>query len=288
MIRHVPLSLGLFLRDVYSVQRPLAPETLRQYQISVDLFDRWSGGPVALSDLDEMAVSEWLRDLALTRSPSTCRSKRTQIVALWRAAADDGLCDPPRRRIRSVRVPWRPPVAFTYDEVRRLVAAAETLPRWHSCGLRRAAWWSLAIRVAWDTALRLGDETRLRVDQIGADGTIALTQHKTGAPWIGRLSPSTLTLARETVAQCPRGVLLPWRGSHETFSAQFARIVKRAGVRLGTWRWLRRGSATDAELLERGAGARQLGHRPGSRIAEQSYLDPVILGQCGRQPRELA
>lgn len=283
-----PLTLDRFLVDVYAVQRPLAVETLRQYQITVGLFQQWSGGPVRLTELDEIDVSEWLRDLALTRSPATCRSKRTQIVALWRAAAEDGLCDPPRRRIRSVRVAWRPPVAFTYDEVRRLVDAAATIPRWHSCGLRRSEWWSLAIRVAWDTALRLGDETRLRVDQIGPDGTVAIAQHKTGQPWIGRLRPSTLALARETVERCPRGVLLPWSVSHETFARQFAAIAARAGVRPGTWKWIRRGSATDAELLERGAGARQLGHRPGSRIAEQSYLDPVILGQSGRQPRELA
>lgn len=283
-----PLTLDRFLADVYAVQRPLSVETLRQYQITVGLFQQWSGGPVRLTELDEIDVSEWLRDLALTRSPATCRSKRTQIVALWRAAAEDGLCDPPRRRIRSVRVAWRPPVAFTYDEVRRLVDAAETIPRWHSCGLRRSEWWSLAIRVAWDTALRLGDETRLRVDQIGPDGTVAIAQHKTGQPWIGRLRPSTLALARDTVDRCPRGVLLPWSGSHETFARQFSAIARLAGVRPGTWKWIRRGSATDAELLERGAGARQLGHRPGSRIAEQSYLDPVILGQSGRQPRELA
>ena len=282
-----PLTLSGFLDRIYAIQRPLAVETLRQYQMSVALFERWSGGPVPLADLDELAVSEWLRDLALTRSPATCRSKRTQIVALWRAAADDGLCDPPRRRIRSVRVPWTPPVAWTYDEVRLLVAAAETIPRWHSCGLRRAAWWSLAIRVAWDTALRWGDMVALRVDQIGIDGTIAIAQSKTGRQWVGRLSPSTLSLARETIAHRPRGVLLPWRGSHETFAAQFGAIVRRAGVRPGTWKWLRRGSATDAELAEPGAGARQLGHRPGSRIAELSYLDPLILGRVGRRPREI-
>ena len=31
-----PLTLDRFLDEVYAVQRPLAVETLRQYQISVD------------------------------------------------------------------------------------------------------------------------------------------------------------------------------------------------------------------------------------------------------------
>jgi hypothetical protein len=36
--------------------------------------------------------------------------------------------------------------------------------RWHPCGIRRSAWWDLAIRVAWDAGLRwiVVDQPRMR------------------------------------------------------------------------------------------------------------------------------
>lgn len=281
------LTLSGYLSGVYCLTHEIGIETQRQYEIAVRLFERWSGGPVALVDLDPLRVSAWLRDLAETRAPATVRAKRTQVMSLWRAAADDGLCQPPMRRVRSVRVPMPDPVAWRYDEVCHLVTACSRLKRVHRCGLRRSAWWELAIRVAWDTGLRWGDMIALRVDQIGEDGLVRLQQSKVRRPLMTRLAPSTLALARRTLDECPRGVLLPWTGSHETFSRQLRHLVRLACVRDGRWKWLRRGSATDVELHEPGAATAHLGHRPGSRIAVTNYLDQQILGMNRQLPREL-
>jgi len=281
------LTLSRYLSDVYALTHEIGPETVRQYEIAVRLFERWSGGPVPLTALDALKVSEWLRDLAQTRAPSTVRAKRVQVMALWRAAADDGLCPLPTRRVRSVRVPMPDPVAWTRDEVGHLAAACARLKRNHRCGLRRALWWELAVRVAWDTGLRWGDMIALRVDQITEDGLVRLQQSKVRRPLLARLSPSTLALAKRTVAECPRGLLLPWTGSHETFSRQLRHLVRLACIRDGSWKWIRRGSATDVELAERGAATAHLGHRPGSRVAALNYLDAEILGVNRQLPREL-
>jgi integrase len=282
-----PATVGEYARR-YELFRDVRPETLRQYRIVADLFERWSGGPFPLVSLDEATVSGWLRDYAASGvAPATVRSKRVGILALWRGAADEYLCEPPTRRVRAVRVPWKPPVAWDYPEVVALLAAAAKLKRWHRCGLRRAVWFDLAIRVAWDSGLRWADQMRLRVADVRPNGTVAVTQSKTSRPVVFTLSPSTMERLAVSLAVAPRELVTPWPYSHETFDAQFRRLVVASGVRLGSWKWLRRASSTNVELQHRGGGAIHLGHAPGSRIADRHYNDPAILGRDVPTPRDL-
>ncbi|MEI6239608.1 MAG: tyrosine-type recombinase/integrase [Planctomycetia bacterium] len=183
-----------------------------------------------------------------------------------------------------------PRECWTLEEVRKLVAACRSLPRMHPCGLRRSVWWGLAVRVAWDTGLRWGDMVRLRVDEIRGD-LVIVGQRKTRRPVCGRLAPSTVAALRESLDACPRQLVAPWTASHETFNAQVRRLVAKAGIRAGTWKWLRRAGATDVEIQApgRGMSSRHLGHAPGSRIAEIHYLDPAIIaaGVPMVSPREI-
>jgi integrase len=293
MIRSTtPETLSAYL-DQYALTHPLERESLRQYEIVVRLVDRWAGRQVRLDELDSQLVSAWLADYGKTVQPNTARSKRQMILSLWRSAVDDGLADPVAlmRRVRQVRVPWKAPVAWTHDEVERLLVACRSLPRWHRCGLRRSEWWALAIRIAYDSGLRWEDQVkRLRVDQITEDGLVAWGQSKTGRVVVCRLSMETMACLRASLQRCPRELATPWLGSHETFADQVRTLVARAGVRPGTWKWIRRTSATDVEIQEPGAATRHLGHAPGSKIAYTSYVDPVQVAAARRgvSPRPLS
>jgi len=262
---------------------------LRQYQIVATLYERWAGGPVLLEQLDETSVSEWLRDYAQTAAPSTVRGKKAMLLAIWRAAADDGLCDPPTRRIRSIRRSAPRPLveAWTLEEVEQLVAACRGLPRRHRCGLPRRQWWDLAVRVAWDSGLRWGDLVGLPVARVRPDGTTTIIQAKTGRPVSFVLSAGTLEALRVSLLACPRLLVRPWPASQESFMAQARILVRRAGIRAGTWKWLRRASGTDVEVQRPGAGAVHLGHAPGSRVFAESYGDPEIIGRLQPGPRPL-
>lgn len=276
---------------LYATTRDVEAETVRQYRVVVDLFDRWAGGPVYLDELDELILSAWLRDYAASGvKPATVRSKRNSVLALWRAAADEYLCEPPTRRVRAARVPWTPPEAWTLEEVRRLLAATPRLRGRHPCGLRRSAWFNLAIRAAWDTGLRWGDLVTLRVADIHGDAVI-VSQRKTRRPHCGRLQASTQAILAASLKECPRPLVCPWPASGETFRAQVRLLVKKAGIRPGTWKWLRRGGASDVEAQNpgRGLAAKHLGHAPGSRIAELHYIDPQIVAASIDQlaPRDL-
>lgn len=273
-----PATLGQYLQHDYALYRDCKPETLRQYSISVKLFERWATGGdagVPLEQLDAASVSAWLRDYAATGvSPVTVRSKRNHVMVLWMAASDDGYCDLPTRRVRPVRVPVLPVTAWTRDEVDRIVATCGRLKRWHPCGISRAEWWALAVRIAYDSGLRWEDQVRrLRLDMILPDGTIAFGQGKVGRVVVRRLSEGTMDALARSMHGRPRDMATPWPYSHETFGEQFKRIVRLAGVRLGTWKWLRRTGATDVEMQQEGAATAHLGHRPGSTVARASYID---------------
>jgi integrase len=276
---------------VYATTHEIEVETARQYRIRAVRMEAWAGCPIMLTDLNELLVSGWLRAYAAEGwKPSTVRSKRTQLLALWRAAADEYLCEPPTRRVRSARVPWEPRDCWTLDEVNQLLRAASWLRNSPGGGMPRAEWFDLAIRVAWDTGLRWGDQIALRTDAIYND-VVVVAQRKTRRPACGRLSRSTMAVLADSLRRWPRDRVTPWKWSHETFNAQVRRLVVKAGIRPGTWKWLRRGSATDVEIQEPGKGmaARHLGHAPGSKVAEINYLSPAIIAQHVPMvsPREL-
>lgn len=284
--RSSPETVAEYCRSAYTITREIRPETLRQYVIAADLLERWAGRPVRFDELDERSLSEWLRDYSATAAPATVRAKKQSIMALWRAAADDGLCDEPvARRVRKTSVPERPVEAWTKAEVEQLLAATISLPRRHRCGLRRSAWFDLAIRVAWDSGLRWGDQVRLPVSAVRPDGWVSVTQSKTNKVATFRFSPSTMDALRQSLEAAPRDLVIPWPGSHETFTAQVRRLVKAAGIRPGTWKWIRRASGTDVELQEEGSGHKHLGNT--RKVFEAHYADATQIARRPPTPREL-
>jgi integrase len=279
--KQTPATLREYLAE-YAMTRVMGKESVRQYEITIDLFERWRGAPVQLASLglspNEVEISAWLRDYAASgKSPSTVRSKRGMLLTLWRNAADDGYADPPKRRVRTAPVVLPPPVAWAHGEVVSLVRACRALKRKHKCGLPRKLWWELAVRVAWDTSLRLGDLLKLRARDIGRDGIVTVIQSKTRRPIVCRLSPETMLVFDEAMRLCPRDLVCPWPTSRETFNKQVRLLVQKAGIRAGTWKWLRRGGGTDVEVQLPGGAPRQLGHGPGSRVAYAHYVDDSIV-----------
>ena len=287
--RASPETLSAYAAEWFPISHDIQPETLRQYQISVRLIDAWAKEPVKLRELDARSLSMFLAHYAASGvAPNTVRSKRVQLLSLWRAASDEGFCDLPTSRVRPAKVAWKAPVAWTHAEVCQLLSVTDCLPRLHTCGLRRSEWFALAIRIGWDIGLRWADQMyRLRVDMIGPSGIVAFGQHKTGRVVIGRLGEATMEALRSSLAYMPRELATPWDCSHETFTTQMRLLVAKAGIRKGTWKWLRKSGATDVELQQAGAATRHLGHAPGSSIAARHYIDPAILHREFVSPSQL-
>jgi integrase len=287
MFRRADSSVFQFV-EAYDLERGLTKEAARQYRYAAKSVSDWAKRPVGVHELEPDLFNRWLRDIQSSHlAPNTVANRRRHLLALWRAAADKGLCQEPPRRLRPAKVPYTPPRAWTVEEVRQLLAVASKLKRTRKGNVPRNVWWSLAVRISWETGLRLVDILRLRCDEVQPDGVMALGQSKTGRAIVCRLTPATVEMLRESLVAHPRKMICPWAKSAETFRSQFKRIVAKAGVRNGSWKWIRRASATDVEKGCPGAGAVHLGHAPGSAIAARHYLDPYIIGAPRTAPTSL-
>jgi integrase len=281
-----PQTLAAYVADGYGLIRDVKPSTIYQYKIAADLFERWAGHPIRLEEIDEKSLSGFLRDYAASHAPDTVRAKRNSLLAVWRGAADDGLCDEPiGRRVRRCSVPESVVEAWTKDEIEQLLEAAAKLPRRHKCGLKRSEWWPLAIRVAWDSGLRWADQVEIPVSAVRPDGLVSVRQNKTGKVSTFQFSKSTMEALRASLERCPRSLVIPWPSSGETFRDQVTTLVKKAGLRAGTWKWIRRGSGSDVELQQRGAGHEHLGNT--RQVFEKNYACKSIIGRSIPSPREL-
>lgn len=278
MYRRASIALLDFVME-YDLERGLKPEAARQYRVAVESVNKWAGRPLVADELEPDLFNRWVQHLqAGKNAPATIANRRRHLLTLWRAAADRGMCQDPPRRLRPARVPYTPPRAWTVDEVKRLLEVAGTLRRTRQGKMNRATFWTLAIRIAWESGLRLGDALKLNAADIQPDGMVVMAQSKTSRPVVFRLTEKTRAMIEQSMQGRARAAVLPWPSTREAFRKQFALIVKKAGVRRGTWKWLRRSSATDVERLCPGAGAPHLGHARGSTIAARHYIDPYIVG----------
>lgn len=225
------------------------------------------------------SVNRFLAGLAERWAPATVRGYRVDLLTLWAAAADEGLADPPQRRLlRPTPVPDPLVECFTVDETRRILAAAGRLRRVYPDGVRAADYWPGVIRLAWDTGLRRADCWGFQQQNVDVGGRWRVVQRKTGKLVCGVMWPSTVQAVRALHGRQP----FRWSRRPEAFCRQFRRIVAAAGVRAGTFRWLRRSSGSYVEAASPGAGWRHLGH--GSPAVFRRHYDAQLAPPDWRPP----
>lgn len=191
-------------------------------------------------------------------SPFTKNKYRADILALWRAAADeDKVPYPQARRIRRERTVAQVIECYLEHEARSLVVAAEHLAGAYPNGIARRQYWPAIIRAAWDSGLRRGDLWRLKAGQIRKDKSAVIVQSKTGQTITCRFHPSTIKAIQRS------GGALEWVLCEWCFGVHFQEIVTLTGIGRGTFRWLRRGSGSRIEADHPGRGPKHLGNTPG-------------------------
>jgi hypothetical protein len=242
-----------------------------QLRTSLAAWQAFAAHQLTVEDLADEPLNAYLDWMRAHRAPDTVRTRRGNLLILWHWAYQEGHTDIAPRRIRRLRPIPRQPTAWTVQEVRALISTAEGLTGYfHGTVRRRSSWWSSLIRAGYDTGLRLGDLLALRTVKVGP--LISLTQHKTGRPINLQLRPATLAAIDQTLADEPRDLVWPLWGTEETFYGHVRALVRLAGIRPGTFRWLRRSAATQLERIEPGRGTELLGHA--SRATTETwYID---------------
>lgn len=278
--RGIGMTLERFIHEHYVPSRlGIRPESVRQMEISVRLLDRWAGRQVNVSELSDQLIRSFLSDYLKTASAATVNAKRRQLLALWRAAADDGLVD--RRPGRIARAPENlaEPEAWTLDQVTAILRVAKDLPG-RVGDLPAREWWPSLLLVVYDTGERIGAvrQTLTRDVLLDWPGVLFRTRKQHTHRW-QPISDQAADACR-SIWSDDRRLMWPWPKSREWLEHSFRRILTTAGVphgrdRGGLFHKLRRTSGSLVEASG-GDGARHLGNT--RAVFERHYRDPRICG----------
>jgi integrase len=230
--------------------------------------------------LDVATVNAWLA--TIHRSAATRRNYRNTILALWAWLAREGMAPPPApEKIRRPQVRVGVPQCWTVEEVRQLLSVARRLAGALPNGVAQAAYWWAAIRLAWETGLRRSDVWRVSMDDVVRD-LLVVVSAKSGQRTVHQLTAATVQ-SLQVIAR-PWPLLWPYRPNR--FGLHFERIVQAAGIRRGTFKWLRRSSGSYVAANHgEAAGAQHLGHT--SLATFRRYYDARLVGRSRPMPPEL-
>jgi len=237
-----------------------------------------SAGMTSVADMTPDRISRWLHSLTCSRS--TRSNYRRQACTIVRAAmgADAGhfIDGVPR-----VKVFFAPPVAWTQDEMRRLLQSARELPGNLMSGCPASTFFLAWVHLGYASGLRFSDLLYLKVDQI-RDGRVYITQRKTGDALTVVLPNECARILNDLSVLSPDGTVFKWALSERWLRIRWKRLVQGAGLR-GTCKWLRRTGATWVEAAQPGMASKFLGHRS-PELAMKHYCDRSLLPNACPSP----
>lgn len=271
--------------ESYALTHEIRGSTLEQYRVTASVMNHWNGSPIEVAQLGDEMVNRFLRDYAEKKKPHTVQSKRRQLLALWRCAAEDGLCSPPKR-VRTIKLPETRRDVWTAEEVRRLVSALEAIRgRIPISEIATGLALGALVRAAWDTGMRRSDLLRLTREHATHDGWLEIVQRKTGRLVLCKLSKDTRSAILRTFDDWAPPRQLIWPQSPMVVRRMVSIIADTAeDVGIGSSRSpmkkLRRSSITAVEQQAPGSGYLQAGHT-NTATTIRFYLNPAI-AQMGK------
>lgn len=277
--------------DSYALSHDIRGSTLEQYRVTASVMNRWRGKPVEIEELADDLVNRFLRDIGESSKPHTVASKKRQLLAIWRSAAEDGYCQHPKR-VRAIRLPETKREIWTPGDVRKLVESLEAIRgRIPQSEIQTGLALSALVRVAWDTGMRRSDIFRLERTHAEHDGWLEIVQRKTGRLVLCRLSEQTRKIILRTFDSWAPPRRLIWPGGPSVIRRLTSLIADHA-EQLGLassrqpFKALRRSSITAVEAQAPGSGYLQAGHT-NAQTTIRFYLNPAIAQMSKPRPPEL-
>jgi len=272
------VQLRDYLTRYASRRLDLSESTIALYGYSIGALERFCGRPVRLPDLSDDLLCRFLRSRLKKAAPKTVKRERGDILCLWRAAARNGLCDPPDGDVPVVPVPRKTPVAWWPDEVRALIDTSRELTgEMRGLGIRRADWWASLFFFLFDSLSRIGAAMQVApvdVDLSRGLAVLRMETAKTNVEQVVRLHDRTVAAIRKIWGD-DRLVVWPYPYHRRQIWPQLKSILKRAGLpqdRDHMFHCCRRTTATVAACtMGRAAASAMLGHATGECLP--LYID---------------
>jgi integrase len=146
-----------FFESIYKIKklRGRSQNTVRLYRFSVRNLEKTLGRPAILDDFNDSTVETVMQGV-LDRggSPYTANKERSQLLAMWRFAAQTGLVSN-WPTVAAEREPERAPEAWLVEDVHQLFDVVDGLTT--SIGDAPASvWWKCLLSICLDTGERIG------------------------------------------------------------------------------------------------------------------------------------
>jgi len=280
--------MTMTLRDLverYAILRGLDRKTMALYAMLVDRLERYLGRQATVADLEDLAISRYLRWRAETPgwrgrlpAPATVRKDRTMLSAVWTFAAKKRIVTE-FPELPVVKVPKRIPTgrAYTIEDVSRLISTAR-----HRVGLTGGLpsgwWWSTFLYATVSTGERFTAVSSVRWGEVDLDARriIFLGKNRKHATrdLERHITPDLAAMLAEH--RRPDGDLVwPWDRRTRSQWASLQVLCRTAGVKYRGFHGLRRTAASYAALAGgRAAASKLLDHS--DPALQAVYVDPAI------------
>lgn len=241
-----------------------------------------AAGLTCVSDLTADRVNRWLGTIPL--ASTTRHNIRRELLTLWRFAHMNGWTEEFPWRVRKIRPSYKPPVAWTMNEMRAMLDAARTDQTPISKRLRMVrrcdllpAW----IGLSYDAGVRFTDVHFVTKDQVRG-AYLTTVAHKTGKPLVRHLSAATVKAVQHAAKLSPDRTLFLWALPRKRAFAMWRDFLAQHGL-AGSSKWLRRTAATQVERAKTGAATEFLQHSM-PHLARRHYIDQTQLDAPNAPP----
>ena len=220
--------------------------------------------------VDSSLLDDWIDSMPYSRQ--TVFNYRRVAITLVRWGAKRGLCRKLEYSPKKIKQPDRIIEAWTEDEIRRLLAAAEKMAgNQGRTQLPRSDWWYAFVLVGYETGLRTSDIYHLKCSQLRNNRLYAV-HHKIGIAAAKILSKQCVMALHRLRSEGPGETFFDWAICRNRIHPQFKKLLALAGLH-GDIKWLRRSGATHCEKQQPGSASRFLGHISGQALAAKHYID---------------
>jgi integrase len=270
------MLLSEFFRGVYIPRklRGKSPGSIRLYWLCLSQFDRSIGKIADVSDLTEDNIL-----LHLSRrshvAPATRNKELSQLLALWRFAAQRGVLDS-WPHIDKEHEPERDPIAWMPDELEKLLAGAAKVAG--KIGNAPASlFWLAMIRTILDTGERVGAVRQIKTGWLQGEWLLVPAEARKGKTRDRRYRLSAETIAaiaelrKHTAGSCE---VFPWPYGETYLWNRFKLVLKSAGLPCTRKHQLHCLRKTVGTAVHASGGSAQDALDHADRRTTQRYIDP--------------
>lgn len=280
------------LIDQIAVLKNLSDRTVELYGETLDRMAEHLGHDPTLDDLSDLTIARFLRWRSQQPnkrkgilSPASVAKDSAHIRTLWNWCAkkrmkrsDGELLEFPD--YARPRVPKPRPVAYTADELQRLLDVARHR-KGYIAGVPAAWYWPTKIMAMFQTGERIGAVLEIRWGEVDLEGcalTFLAATRKGHRETITRAISPQLAEMMAPQKRAPNALVWPWLEARKAGSAYASlRVLCRtAGIGYHPFHSIRKSTAS--YMKRAGASAKkQLGHSS-EEMAENHYYDERITG----------